>query len=126
MIKPRFELTEQNYRYLFENASDAMWVHDLEGNFIVANNKASEKLTGYPVEELIGLNVRTFLTGEFLGIWHLMGDFGAMSGPLLIGVIAQGLGLQTAPFLIAAFGIAGAWIMIFKVTETLSKKRGDT
>jgi MFS family permease len=65
-------------------------------------------------------------TGEFLGIWHLMGDFGAMSGPLLIGVIAQGLGLQMAPFLIAAFGIAGAWLMIFKVTETLSKKRGDT
>ena len=66
-MKTKFELTEQNYRYLFENASDAIWVHDLEGNFIIAN-KASEKVTGYPVEELVGLNVGRFLTGEFLDI----------------------------------------------------------
>jgi MFS family permease len=61
-------------------------------------------------------------TGEFLGIWHLMGDIGDMSGPLLIGAVAQGLGLQIAPFLIAAFGLAGAWIMVFRVAETLSGK----
>jgi MFS family permease len=66
------------------------------------------------------------LTGEFLGIWHLMGDAGAMSGPLLIGVIAQGFGLQFAPLLIAVFGIAGAWLMVFKVTETLAKRPKDT
>jgi len=64
-MKTRFKLTEQNYRYLFENASDAIWVHDLEGNFIIAN-KASEKLTGYTVEELAGKNVVKFLTGGFL------------------------------------------------------------
>lgn len=62
-------------------------------------------------------------TGEFLGIWHLMGDVGAVSSPLLIGAVAQGLGLQAAPFLIAAFGFAGAWLMIFRVSETLTKKR---
>jgi MFS family permease len=65
-------------------------------------------------------------TGEFLGIWHLMGDIGATSGALLIGVVAQGLGLQTAPLLIAAFGLAGAWIMIFRVAETLAGKHRDT
>ncbi len=64
-MKTKFELTEQNYQYLFENASEAIWVHDLEGNFIIAN-KASEKVTGYPVEELVGLNVGRFLTGGFL------------------------------------------------------------
>jgi MFS family permease len=64
--------------------------------------------------------------GEFLGIWRLMGDFGAMSGPLLIGAFAQGLGLPVAPLLIAAFGVGGTWLMIFKVTETLSKKRGGS
>ena len=64
-MKTKFELTEQNYQYLFENASDAIWVHDLEGNFIIAN-KASEKVTGYPVEELAGMNVGRFLTGGFL------------------------------------------------------------
>jgi MFS family permease len=65
-------------------------------------------------------------TGEFLGIWHLMGDIGATSGALLIGLVAQGLGLQTAPLLIAGFGLAGAWIMIFRVAETLAGKHKDT
>ena len=62
-------------------------------------------------------------TGEFLGVWRLMGDFGAMSGPLLIGAVAQGLGLQIAPLLIAGFGLAGAWTMVFRVAETLSRKQ---
>ena len=62
-------------------------------------------------------------TGEFLGIWHLMGDVGAMSGPLLIGSVAQALGLQAAPLLIAGFGLVGAWIMIFRVAETLDKDK---
>lgn len=26
----RFKLSEHNYRYLFKNASDAMWVHDMD------------------------------------------------------------------------------------------------
>ncbi len=47
----RFKLTEQNYRYLFNNASDAMWVHDMGGRILVAN-RASEKLTGYTGAEL--------------------------------------------------------------------------
>ena len=61
--------------------------------------------------------------GEFLGIWRLMGDFGSTAGPMLIGVVAQVLGLQLAPLLIACVGIGGAWLMAFKVTETLSAKR---
>jgi len=60
-------------------------------------------------------------TGEFLGIWQLVGDFGAMSAPLLIGAVAQIIGLQAAPLFIGGIGIAGVWLMIFKVTETLSK-----
>ncbi|UCF96127.1 MAG: MFS transporter [Spirochaetaceae bacterium] len=61
-------------------------------------------------------------TGEFLGIWHLMGDIGAVSGPLLIGAVAQSLGLLAAPLIIAGIGIAGAWLMIYRVTETLATK----
>ncbi len=60
-----FKLVEQNYRYLFDNASDAIWVHDLEGNILVAN-RACEKLTGYSRQELVGMNVSKFLTAEFL------------------------------------------------------------
>jgi two-component system, NarL family, sensor histidine kinase DegS len=59
------ELARQNYEELFSNASDAIWVHDMEGNITLAN-KACEKLTGYPVSELIGKNVRAFVAPEAL------------------------------------------------------------
>ncbi len=67
MMAARLELTEQDYRYLFENASDAIWVHDMEGNIVDAN-KACEKLTGFTSQELLGKNVREFVTGEFLDL----------------------------------------------------------
>ncbi len=57
----RLAVSESNYRQLFENANDAIWVHDLTGN-ITAANRAAEVLTGYSREELIGMNVRTFLS----------------------------------------------------------------
>ena len=59
--------SERNYRGLFENANDAIWVHDLEGNYVVAN-RASEKVTGYSVEELMGMSVKAFLSEESLGL----------------------------------------------------------
>jgi len=62
-VKNKLELSEQNYRYLFENASDAMWVHDLKGN-ILEGNKAFAKLTGHTREELIGINILSFLISE--------------------------------------------------------------
>jgi PAS domain S-box-containing protein len=64
-METRFELTEENYRYLFENASDAMWVQDMRG-YIVNINKACERLTGFTREELLGRNVRQFISGEYL------------------------------------------------------------
>ncbi len=66
-METRFELTEQDYRYLFENASDAMWVHDMEGNFLDAN-RAFERLSGYTLEEWTGINVTQFLSGEALAL----------------------------------------------------------
>jgi len=59
------ELSQQNYEELFANASDAIWIHDIEGNIILAN-KAFEKLTGYSISELTGKNVREFLPPEAL------------------------------------------------------------
>ncbi len=61
----KFTLTEQNYYDLFENASDAMWVQDLEGNFVVAN-KACEKLTGFTRTELLAKQVNEFLVADSL------------------------------------------------------------
>ncbi len=64
-METRFELTEQNYQYLFENASDAMWIQDMKGDIVNAN-KACEKLAGFTRQELLSKNVREFVTGEFL------------------------------------------------------------
>ncbi|MCX8126570.1 MAG: PAS domain S-box protein, partial [Dehalococcoidia bacterium] len=55
--------SEAEYRELFENASDAIWVHDLEGKVIQAN-RATERLTGYRVTEIVGKNVRSFLSPD--------------------------------------------------------------
>jgi PAS domain S-box-containing protein len=62
-VGTKLELSERNYRYLFENVSDAMWVHDMKG-VVVDANKAFANLTGYNRKELIGLNVKRFLVSE--------------------------------------------------------------
>jgi PAS domain S-box-containing protein len=64
-VGTRVRLTEQNYRELFENASDAIWVQDMEGNIVDAN-KACEKLSGFSHRELLRKNVKEFITGDFL------------------------------------------------------------
>lgn len=61
--------SEERYRHLFENAHDAIWIHDLEGNFI-AVNQATEQLTGYSEEELLKTNVKNFLFEESLDLAH--------------------------------------------------------
>lgn len=48
--------SQENYQDLFENASAAMFVHDLQGN-VVAANKACVDLTGYDLKELTCKNV---------------------------------------------------------------------
>jgi len=59
--------SEEKYRELFQNASDAIWIHDLEGRMTVAN-KACEKMTGYAVDELAGKNVTEFLSEDALAL----------------------------------------------------------
>jgi PAS domain S-box-containing protein len=61
--------SEERYRQLFENAHDAIWIHDLEGNFVTVNRSA-ERLTGYSMEELSGMNVKSFLSEESLELAH--------------------------------------------------------
>jgi len=66
-METRFELSEEDYRYLFENASDAIWVQDMEGNLVDAN-KAFEKLSGYTLDEWAGMNCTQFLCDESLDL----------------------------------------------------------
>ena len=65
--------SQREYEELFTNASDAIWVHSLEG-IIVKANEACEKLTGYAPNELIGRDVRQFLSRE---AFHLAGEVGS-------------------------------------------------
>lgn len=52
--------SEERYRELFENANDALYVHDLEGTYISVN-RAAERLCGYSREEIIGHNFTEFV-----------------------------------------------------------------
>ena len=53
----KLEASEGRFRDLVEHASDAIFVHDLEGNFVDANFQACQSL-GYARDELLALNVR--------------------------------------------------------------------
>jgi PAS domain S-box-containing protein len=60
-VVEQLRVSEERYRTLFQNAHDAIWVHDMDGNIISAN-VAAARLTGYSVEELCRMNVKTFLS----------------------------------------------------------------
>ncbi len=55
--------SEQSYRALFESAYDAIWVHDMDGTILTANDALSV-LCGYPLDELVGMNVKQFIGNE--------------------------------------------------------------
>ncbi len=64
-VAEQLRVSEQRYRELFENAHDAIWLHDLEGN-IVAANRACVRLTGYSLEELCNLKATRLLSEDSL------------------------------------------------------------
>src|SRR4029078_1667133 len=55
--------SEERYRELFENARDAIYVHDLQGTYISVNH-AAEKLSGYSREEIVGHSFNEFIARE--------------------------------------------------------------
>jgi PAS domain S-box-containing protein len=59
------ERVGRRYRELFVRAHDAIWMQDLEGRIMVANQAAAD-LTGYGGEEGLGTNVARFLTPSAL------------------------------------------------------------
>ena len=58
-------------------------------------------------------------TGEFLGVWRLIGDAGGTAGPLVVGSIADLLGLSFAAFALAGIGMLAAGTLALFVRETL-------
>jgi MFS family permease len=55
--------------------------------------------------------------GEFLGVWRMMGDSGAVGGPLLIGGLAGVVTLAGATVGAGLVGLAGMAVMAFVVRE---------
>lgn len=58
--------------------------------------------------------------GEFLGVWRLIGDTGHMGAPLVVGGVADLIGLSPATFVIAGFGLVASGIFALLVPETLT------
>jgi len=63
--------SEERYRSLFEQASDAIYVNNMEGDFIQVNDSMC-KTVGYSREELLGMNVRDLLNEELLRLNPLL------------------------------------------------------
>jgi PAS domain S-box-containing protein len=53
--------SEERYRELFENAKDAIYVHDLGGRY-TSINRAAEKLSGFTREEILGKHFSNFVS----------------------------------------------------------------
>lgn len=57
-------------------------------------------------------------TGEFLGLWRLVGDGGQAAAPLAVGVVADLLGIALTAGLCSGLGLFAALILLFFVPET--------
>jgi MFS family permease len=57
-------------------------------------------------------------TGEFLGLWRLIGDSGAASGPLVVGGLTDSIGFEATAYTLAGFGVAAALTLALLVRET--------
>ncbi len=65
----------------------------------------------------------TTLRGEFLSTWHFIGDMGAVSGPVIIGSIAQVMVIQVSVLSIAGAGFGAALLFAIFVPETLKRRK---
>lgn len=61
LVAEQLRQSEKTYRDLFENANEAIWVHNLDG-IITAANQAAARLLGHEREELIGEMEEKFLS----------------------------------------------------------------
>lgn len=59
--------------------------------------------------------------GEFLGVWHFIGDLGDTSGPLAVGTVAGLFSLSISALVLAVIGALSASIFAFLVPETLKR-----
>ncbi|GAB4573170.1 MAG: MFS transporter [Anaerolineae bacterium] len=60
--------------------------------------------------------------GEFLGVWRLIGDTGAATGPLVAGAVADVLSLPATALVAAVGGVLAALTFVRIVPETLRRE----
>ncbi len=60
-VEKELEDSQYLHRHLFENISDWIYSHDLDGNMLSINPRAAQRL-GYLPEEMLGRHVTDFLT----------------------------------------------------------------
>jgi PAS domain S-box-containing protein len=65
LLVQHLTVAERNWRRLFENASEAIWMCDLLCSITNAN-KATEKLTGYNIKELTRMKAKDVFSDESL------------------------------------------------------------
>lgn len=64
LIEKQILDSEDRYKDLFENSSDLICMHDLEGNLTMVNY-ASEKLSGFTKQELLGMRIQDLIEPKF-------------------------------------------------------------
>jgi PAS domain S-box-containing protein len=64
-LEQTLRASERQYRELYEQANDAIYTHDLQGN-LTSINEAGVRFLGYSHEELIGMNMTQLLPLEDL------------------------------------------------------------
>jgi len=57
-------------------------------------------------------------TGEFLGLWRLIGDTGQAGGPLAVGTLTDALGFEASAIILAGAGLSSSLILALLVKET--------
>ncbi|MBN2601544.1 MAG: transporter substrate-binding domain-containing protein, partial [Candidatus Marinimicrobia bacterium] len=57
LVEKALRSSEENFRSLADNAFDGILINDINGNYIYANNNASE-ISGHPVSVLLNLNIK--------------------------------------------------------------------
>jgi MFS family permease len=60
-------------------------------------------------------------TGEFLGLWRLIGDSGRAGGPISVGALTDALGFAYTAYVLAALGLGASAILGLMVHETRVK-----
>jgi len=58
--------SEQRYRELFENATDIVYTHDMNG-VVTSINRAGERITGYAKREILGKPIAEVVAAEDVG-----------------------------------------------------------